>query len=213
MQNGRPSASALKAQRNNLRPGRNVGRLFVGPLPRGARRMPARPVQQVSNQRRVLAPVATGTVIRGNTGGDLVFRLPLRKEYVGDVAGSVAYTVTKYAVNPGLPELHPWCSQIAPSFDEYEVESMAFHYEPESSSSGTGAVMLGFDPDAYDTPPTSKAEILTFQSNVKSQAWIPCTLVLNAAELRKRGILFTRTGVVEGDKKTYDLGAWPCVAT
>jgi hypothetical protein len=130
-----------------------------------------------------------------------------RKEYVAEVAGSVGFAITRYSFNPGLTTTLPWGGTIAPSFEEYDSVMVALHYEPESSTSATGTVMMGFDYDAADVTPATKQELLTFADNVRAAPWVPCTLVLKASDLRKRGRLYTRSGTVSGtDIKTYDLG-------
>jgi hypothetical protein len=159
--------------------------------------------------KRVSAPVATSSVMSSNTSTPTgVTAFPLRrKEYVGEIAGSVAFAITKYSLNPGLAPTFPWGSQISPSFEEYDTLSVAFHYEPESASSATGAVMIAFDYDAADSTPATKQEMLTFADNVRVAPWVPCTLVLKTIDLKKRGTLFTRTGTIAStDIKTYDLG-------
>jgi len=213
--------SQLKTARNQLRGPRSrrqlVGSAFVGPLlpnqsrARGQRRAVADPRRAANvltfSERRIEAPVASSSVMRSNTSSSAA-PFPLRrKEYIGDIPGSVAFAATKFSVNPGLSQTYPWGSGIAPSFEEYESMLVAFHYEPEQSSSATGTVILVFDYDAADPTPTDKATALTYSDNVRSAPWVPCTLVLKVSDLRKRGRLFTRTGAVANtDIKTYDLG-------
>jgi hypothetical protein len=206
--------SQLKTARNQLRTSRTrrqvVGSAFVGPLQRNQRRAPRLPCPIASfSETRIEAPVASSVVMRGNSStSSAAMPFPLRrKEYVTDVAGSVAFAVTKFSVNPGIQATFPWAGGISPSFEEYDTASIAFHYEPESSSSATGTVIISFDYDAADLSPTTKQQMLTFADNVRSAPWVPCTLVLKVSDLRKRGRLYVRTGpVASTDIKTYDLG-------
>lgn len=156
--------------------------------------------------KRVAAPSILGSVTTGNVGSNT--RLSLRrKEYVGDVVGSVGLTVTKYSVNPGLSSPYIWGSQIANNYEEYDTMYMAFHYEPEAPTSVTGVVIIAFDFDAADVAPTTKQQLLTFADNVRVSPWLPASLVLKVADLRKRGRLFVRNGAIAStDIKTYDLG-------
>jgi hypothetical protein len=205
----------LRQARNQLRGPMTkrqiIGTQFIGPLMRNERR--ARPARAKSmltqtNPRRINAPVATASVFSGNTQSTAAPFILRRKEYVGDIAGSVALTVTKYSLNPGLQSTFFWAGGIAPSFEEYDSASVAFHYEPESSSSATGTIILAFDFDAADISPTTKQEMLTFSDNVRAAPWVPCTLVLKLSDLRKRGRLFVRNASVPNtDIKTYDLGS------
>jgi hypothetical protein len=209
----KPSTSQLKSQRNELRAPKNrrqvVGSAFIGPLPRGTRRANRTPRAPGFTEQRIEAPVASSVVMRGNSStSSAAMPFPLRrKEYVGDIAGSVALTVTKYSVNPGLQATFPWAGGISPSFEEYDTKTIAFHYEPESSSSATGTVIISFDYDAADVTPTTKQQLLTFSDNVRAAPWVPCTLVLKLSDLRKRGRLYVRNAPVPStDIKTYDLG-------
>jgi len=204
----------LRQQRNQLRSAKNqrVSFRFVGPLPQGAKRNP--PPVGIARElgrrpKRIEAPVATTSIMSSNVStmfpsGPFPLR---RKEYVADIAGSTTFAVTKFSVNPALTSTFPWGGNIAPNFEEYESLLVAFHYEPESSSSNTGAVIIAFDYDASDATPTTKQQMLTFSDNVRAAPWVPITLVLKVSDLRKRGRLYTRTGTVANtDIKTYDLG-------
>ncbi len=176
--------------------------LFAGARAPRARRQRSSPLVK-----RIDAPVATTSVVHGNTGpAGRTFSL-VRREFVADVSGSVAFTATSFSVNPGLVATFPGGGQLAPSWEEYEVNSISFCYDPESASSATGSVILGFDYDALDSAPTTKQEILEFADSLRAAPWVPCRLSLKAGDLRKRGTLYTRTGpVANSDLKTYDLG-------
>jgi hypothetical protein len=166
----------------------------------------ARPMQTSSG--RVAAPLALGSAMSGNQGTPSNVSFPLRrKEYVADVAGSVTFATTAYSLNPGLSSPFQWGSSIAPSFEEYDSLTVAFHYEPMDSANSTGAVIISFDYDAVDAAPVDKTEALTYSDNVRVQPWVPAVLVLKKSDLQKRGRLYTRTGTIAStDIKTYDLG-------
>ncbi len=158
---------------------------------------------------RVSAPVAQSRVMKGLQGNPDQSTLLRRREYVGDIAGSVNFATTGYNFNPGLATLFPWASQFANSYDEYVVLSANFVYEPEQASSATGAVILSFDYDASDAAPVDKVSALETKDSVRSAPWTPSRLVLASADLRHRcaEALFTRSGAVPStDIKTYDLG-------
>jgi len=214
----------MNANKKNSRPKQNtVSPGFIGPLAQSQRRrgptrrtvsMQPSPNSAPFADRRIDAPVASTSIMRGNTSTNAV-PFPLRrKEYVADIAGSVAFTATKFSLNPGLSATFPWGAGIAPSFEEYDSVTVALHYEPESASSATGTVILAFDFDAADATPTTKQEALTFADNVRAAPWVPATLVLKTVDLRKRGPLYVRTGTVAStDIKTYDLGnAYVCTS-
>jgi hypothetical protein len=156
---------------------------------------------------RTDAPVATTTTIRGNSGPPSRPYSLVRREYISDVVGSVAFANTQFAVNPAISATFPWGGGIASNYEEYECNSISFIYEPESSSSSTGAVILAFDYDALDAAPTTKQQALEMADSIRSAPWVPCRLDLKTVDLRKRGTLYTRTATVaNSDLKTYDLG-------
>jgi hypothetical protein len=119
----------------------------------------------------------------------------------------VAFANTRFAVNPGITATFPWGSGIAPNYEEYECKSISFVYEPESSSTATGAVILSFDYDALNAAPSTKQAALEISDSIRSAPWVPSRLTLKTVDLQKRGTLFTRTSAVaNSDLKTYDLG-------
>jgi hypothetical protein len=177
--------------------------LFAKPrLQRQKARRPATPVA-----RRVDAPVATTSVMRGNSGNTNRVVPLVRREFIGDINGSVAFANTQFSLNPALAATFPWGSQISSSFEEYDTVAISFCYEPESASSATGAIIFSFDYDALDAAPSTKQGALEMADSIRAAPWVPCKLTLKPADLRKRGTLFTRTALVAtSDLKTYDLG-------
>jgi len=144
--------------------------------------------------------------LQGNPDQSTLLR---RREYVGDISGSVTFATTGYNFNPGLSNLFPWASQFANSYDEYVVSNASFIYEPEQASSATGAVILSFDYDASDAAPVDKVSALETKDSVRSAPWTPSRLTLAASDLKHRcaEALFTRAATVPStDIKTYDLG-------
>lgn len=177
--------------------------LFAKSRPRRPRAKQTR----ASVNRRIDAPVATTSVIRGNSGPTNRTMALTRREFIGDINGSVAFANTQYSLNPALVATFPWGGQIASSFEEYDTVSVSFCYEPESSSTATGAIIISFDYDALDAAPGTKQAALEMADSIRAAPWVPCKLVLKPTDLRKRGTLFTRTGTVaSSDLKTYDLG-------
>lgn len=157
----------------------------------------------------VQAPVAQTRIMKGLQGNPDQSTLLRRREYVGDIPGSVTFATTGYNFNPGLANLFPWASQFANSYDEYLVLNVNFIYEPEQASSATGAVILSFDYDASDAPPVDKVSALETKDSVRSAPWTPSRLSLAASDLKHRcaEALFTRAGTIPStDIKMYDLG-------
>jgi hypothetical protein len=155
---------------------------------------------------KVSAPVAKASVQRSQNPAE--FRIS-RREFVEDISGSVGFSNNSFSFNPGLGNLFPWASSIANSYEQYVVQDVSFCYEPSSSTSATGAVMLAFDYDPLDAAPVNKSSALQCSDYVRTPPWAAAKLVLRKADLSKRQAtaLYTRAGgIVGADLKTYDLG-------
>lgn len=153
------------------------------------------------------APVAISTNISRSDSAP-AYRV-VRKEYVGDVSGSVTFANTSYAFNPGMANLFPWLSNIANAYEEYHVDNVMFHYEPSQATTATGSVMLSFDYDSLDAAPADKNDALLNSSYVRSSPWDRATMALRKVDIDQRqgNALFTRNATISGsDLKTYDLG-------
>lgn len=179
-----------------------------------APKVPPRPTPQsmAAYKTRVSAPtattrvLATGDMQKARAGPDKAF---VRREYLGDIIGSTSFSNTQFVFNPGLAASFPWLHTIAPSYEEYVVDSVKYCYEPASSSANTGTVILGFEYDVLDTAPVDKVSALLVQDNVRTAPWTAASLQLRSQDLKKRcgDALFVRTGAVaNSDQKTYDLG-------
>jgi len=140
-------------------------------------------------------------------GGDLRIRVRHR-EYIQDVAGSVAYAVSQLSINPGLFTTFPWLSGLAPLFESYKFNSLSFQFKTEKGTSTTGKVFLSVDWDAADAAPTSKSQQLQERTAIDCAAWAMAQLNCDQADLLKFGVQrYIRTSAVAGtDIKTYDVG-------
>lgn len=128
-------------------------------------------------------------------------------EYIADLSGSVAFTVNKYSMNPGLIETFPWLSAIAGNFESYLFKTLMFGYETTSPTTAPGSVMLGADFDAADPQPASKVEMMSNHNAVRSSPWAPVNYNCAKLDLAKFGVQrYTRSGSTGGDIKTYDVG-------
>jgi hypothetical protein len=138
------------------------------------------------------------------------------KEFVTTIKGSADFKVQRALIlNPGLSGTFPWLSNLAKSYQEYNVKGMVFHYIPTSGTaiSGTnsalGSVMMQTSYRSNDDPPTSKVQILNeFWSNEV----VPCETMAHPIECDPRenpfNIHYVRgTSVPTGDNQLlYDLG-------
>lgn len=131
------------------------------------------------------------------------------REYVGEIAGSVAFASTSFSINPGLQALFTWLSIIAPQYESYVFKRLRFLYETEKSASTDGSVMLAVDFDAADEAPVNKQQLMAFHNAVRSAAWNPCEFSSDGPDLRKFGVQrYLRSGALAAnqDVKTYDVG-------
>ena len=66
------------------------------------------------------------------------------REYVTDInATNALFEIRKFALNPGLASTFPWLSQIAASYDEYDMNGLIFTFVSTSQSSNTSNNSLG----------------------------------------------------------------------
>jgi len=134
-------------------------------------------------------------------------------EYIAEVAGSVAFATTQYNVNIGQNSTFPWGSKIASLFEKYHFDQLEFYYRREVSEYATngqsGKVMLSFDYDASDAPPSNKQQVLDTIPHVDA---MPCEqtirLNINTNEMKSQDGWYVRPGAqpANTDIKTYDCG-------
>jgi hypothetical protein len=131
------------------------------------------------------------------------------REYVGVIiSGSTAalqlYNCDSYPVQPGLPNMFPWLSQVATTHQKYKFTKLVFTYVPVASTSTVGRVTLVYALDPLDPIPTSKTELFQYPTSTEGSVWSPTTLSVDCSKLL---LLFTRGGfVADTDIKTYDAG-------
>ncbi len=134
-------------------------------------------------------------------------------EYIGEIAGSVAFATTGYSVNPGQAAVFPWGSKVAQLYEEYSFDYLEFYYKREVSEFATngqaGKVILSFDYDATDSAPLTKQQVEDSDPHVDG---MPCTpllrLPLDCAAMRRSDAKYVRPGAqpANTDLKTYDVG-------
>jgi len=100
-------------------------------------------------------------------------------EFITEVAGSVLFNTTVFQVNIGQSGTFPWGSKIASLFEKYKFISIEFYYKREVSEFATngqsGKVMLNFDYDAADGPPSSKQQVM---DTIPHADGMPCSETL-----------------------------------
>jgi hypothetical protein len=136
-------------------------------------------------------------------------------EYIGEItASSQTFIVnTTLACNPGQSAMFPWLSKKALLYEKYQFKSLEFIYKPEVSSfanlGSEGKVILSFDYDASDAPPSNKMQA---EDTDPSADDLPCKeicLKLRPFEMHKNSdAKYIRPGNLPGgnDIKTFDCG-------
>jgi hypothetical protein len=166
-----------------------------------------------TSSNRVTAPVAMSRRVKTSaprittkSNGDIHVH---HREYVQDLAGSVAFASTSLPINPGQVLLFPWLSQIAQRYESYRFNSLRFCLETTSPTTATGSVILAVDFDAADDAPVSKIQAMSYRSSVRGAPWDALEQNLLPEDLHKLPMNYVRTTVslpANLDIKTYDIG-------
>jgi len=143
----------------------------------------------------------------GGTDGRIRVR---HKELFDDLSGSIFFSLKKFPINPGRPEIFPWLSQISQNYESYRFNKLRFEFKTLAPTATQGTVALSVDYDAADAAPTSLQEMFQNQGTVDSAAWAPTTClncpVSNMDKLKQRYIRGNTALSANLDIKTYDVG-------
>lgn len=127
-------------------------------------------------------------------------------ELIQSVNGSVAFTATKIAVNPGLDASFPWLAPQAKQWEQYHVHRLEYRFVTRTSTATVGSVLLAPDYDALDTTPTTEAQVSTYQDAVEDAAWRDQCCRLSVDAMHPLGPRkYVRSAAVGADLKTYDV--------
>lgn len=150
-------------------------------------------------------------VTNGNAYTDFIYR-----EYLGDIVAPATpgnFNLQSYAIQPGMPQLHPWLSPIAQQFEQYEPMGIVFEYQSllsdYSSTQVLGSIMMATDYDATDPPYQNKTEMMNAQYSSQAK---PTEGLLHGIECdpsqRPARLLYVRGGQLgtNEDPKDYDVG-------
>jgi hypothetical protein len=154
------------------------------------------------------APAAYGSstrVTKPNFGAKKT--IVKHSEYIGDVLGSVAFTIQKTLnCNPGLPNSFPWLSQIALAYEKFCIKNIRYRFETEAPTSFTGCILLSPEYNPQDAIPVSKMEIFQNENTAKSVPWRGVSCPIPTKYLKVYNDYFVRGGALTANKdlKTYD---------
>lgn len=128
----------------------------------------------------------------------------VESERIGTVSGSVAFLVGIISqMNPGLSGSFPWLSGHAALYEKYKVNKLIYRYKNLKGTQTDGNILMGFDYDVLDAPPSDAIELTQLTEWVDGAPW----RIFEFRVPTDGRVLFTRTGPVAGaDLKTYDMG-------
>jgi len=165
------------------------------------------------NQTRTITDVPLGNSQRMGFNRNTASKTVTKDEYIGDVAGTVAFTTTQFAVNPGQAATFPWLAIEAKQWEKYEFEKLEFYLKPEvtqyTNNANSGKVILSFDSDASDPPPLNKQEAEDVMPMADGMSYQTVNLNIPKFILQSHhDSFYVRPGNLPGgsDIKTYDLG-------
>jgi hypothetical protein len=170
-----------------------------------------RPPRQ--NQTREITDVPLGNSQRQGFNRNSASKTVTKDEYIADIAGTVAFTTTQYAVQPGQAATFPWLAIEAKQWEKYEFQKLEFYLKPEvtqyTTNANSGKVILSFDSDASDAAPLNKQEAEDVMPMADGMSYQ--TINLNIPKFILHSHLdsfYVRPGNLPGgsDIKTYDLG-------
>jgi len=139
-------------------------------------------------------------------------RVEVEDEYIVDIAGSVSFATTTFAVNPGQSKVFPWLSKEAILFEKYKILRLEFYYRPQVSAYATngqtGKVMLSFDFDASDAPPATKQQVEDTHPHSDGMPYEEVILTIDPKDCSLQDSYYVRPGGLPGssDIKTFDVG-------
>jgi len=160
-----------------------------------------------------MAPVAVSSVTKWHApkveyARDGASCIVTHRERIGTVLGSVAFTTTRYQVNPGMVESFPWLSAIANRFESYDFESLDFVYKTKTATTALGDVVMVMDYDASDSAPETSIQAESYQSFIDGAPWQNLRMRCLRSDLAKFKQRFVRDAAVASgsDVKLYDVG-------
>ncbi len=134
-------------------------------------------------------------------------------ELIATLNGSVGFTTTQFAMNPGNAITFPWFNKIAQLYERYKFTFLEFYFQHDVSQYAaqgqTGLVLLSALYDAASAAPTSKTQIEACDPHVICMPNENSLLQLSSQGMHPVAEpKFVRTGGLPGggDIKTYDVG-------
>jgi len=163
--------------------------------------------------RREITDVPLGTSQRNGFNRNTASKTVSKDEFIGEIAGTIDFTTTQFAVNPGQFSTFPWLSKEAIQWEKYEFLKLEFYLKPEvtqyTALANSGKVILSFDSDASDAAPSNKQEAEDVMPMADGMSYQSISLDVPKFILNSHlDAFYVRPGILPGgsDIKTYDLG-------
>lgn len=141
------------------------------------------------------------------------FNVISRREYLGDVSGTTAFTNNSFPLNPGISSTFPWLSTIAQNYQQYRFHGIIFEFRPLITDFVTagapGVVVLATNYNADQAPYTTKQEMENSEFAVSVKPTLPLMHGVECATLQTvLNQMYVRTGTLpaSNDLKFTDLG-------
>lgn len=166
------------------------------------------PATRAGNDTKRMAPVAIATKrvgtaprITNKPSGTIEVS---HRSFLSPIDCTTAFTVQQFYANPGLPGSFPWLAKLARRYEEYRFKRLRFEYRSVCATDVNGVIMMSFDYDAADGPPSSKASQAQSIPNSEINCWSGNDLSIPCDSPWK----YVRAGDLGPnlDIKTYDLG-------
>jgi hypothetical protein len=198
-----------KKNNNNNNNKKKVVAVRPQPANRRNNRVRRRFRRRTSAYRSLAAPAATGNVFSavGNGPTSVVIT---KKEFVANVqAVNGNYDVDEYPIQPGLPDLFPWLSNIASAWDKYRFLRLAFAYRNSCATSEAGRIIITYEPNS--SAPTPASKLLQLQAPVQSviTPWASGGVPVPRYYMDQGGSAgwyFTRNSTVSQSLGLFDVG-------
>lgn len=128
------------------------------------------------------------------------------------ILGSATTAFTSFSANPGQAASFPLLSKEAAIFEKYRFTRLRYHYLTKVNqfvANGVGTVVMSFDYDAADPPPSSLQSALNTRPNAMGAPYQDfSTEDIAPGAAKGREWYYLRPGNVPGgtDIKEYDMG-------
>jgi len=138
-----------------------------------------------------------------------------KREFITDIPGSVAFSNSVFAVNPGLNETFPWLSAIANNYEQYRFNGLIFDFVSTSavaisstSQLSLGTICMASDYNALDPEYQNLPQMLgTMFSNSGRPSDNLCHAVECAPNDTAQKLYYVRSGDAPSgsDLRLYDM--------